>query len=117
MGLQTLIGKNVDIAFKVLGYPDQKHIFNNTVVYTWNKSQSSVRTYSTPQVTSGIIGDKSFKATIIENQYIPVNESCKIQLAVDSHGYIKSFDYDDEGGCYSYSLRLEKYRSRQVAPS
>lgn len=113
-GLRALSGKKIDTAFNVLGYPENKQVFDGTTVYTWHKRLNTLRNYTTPQDTYGTIGKETFRVTVTETQYVPVTVSCKVQIAVDKRGYIKNYSYDDDGACDTYSLRLEKYLATAV---
>lgn len=108
-GLRALSGKKVDTAFRVLGYPENKQEFNGVTVYIWNNSLNTVRVYTEPRMVYGTVGKEEIRTIVNENQYVPVTLSCRIQIAVDKNGYIKDYSYDDDGGCLSYSRRLEKY--------
>ncbi|KQJ38160.1 hypothetical protein AM270_21095 [Escherichia coli] len=108
-GLRALSGKKIDTAFRVLGYPENKQEFNGVTVYIWNNSLNTVRVYTEPRMVYGTVGKEEIRTIVNENQYVPVTLSCRIQIAVDKNGYIKDYSYDDDGGCLSYSRRLEKY--------
>lgn len=108
-GLRALSGKKIDAAFSVLGYPENKQEFNGVTVYVWSKSLNTVRVYTEPRTVYGTVGKEKIQTFVNESQYVPVTLSCRIQIAVDKNGYIKDYSYDDDGGCLSYSRRLEKY--------
>ena len=108
-GLRALSGKKIDTAFRILGYPENKQEFNGVTVYIWNNSLNTVRVYTEPRMVYGTVGKEEIRTIVNENQYVPVTLSCRIQIAVDKNGYIKDYSYDDDGGCLSYSRRLEKY--------
>ncbi|MGK0799976.1 hypothetical protein ACRE5N_03335 [Klebsiella pneumoniae] len=109
-GLNALKGKDKKIAFEVLGYPSQEQNFDDTKVYTWVNSVNDIAALSSPQITTGTFGNKSFNATTLQTDYVPVTYSCKIQIATDTSGIIKNYNYDGNmGGCESYIHRLNNY--------
>lgn len=109
-GLNSLIGKDKSVAFQVLGYPSQVQEFDEDKVYTWVSSSSGVALYSTPQTTYGTVGTTSFYGTTTQTNVIPVEYSCKIQMATGGNGVIKSYTYDGNmGGCETYIHRLNNY--------
>lgn len=105
--LRRLTGKPIKVAFRYIGYPEQKQSFDDVTVYTWRREENSVDTYLVPRTTTGKTGEKSVRLTTTEEQYVPVIKTCKIQLVVDKAGYIKDYNYDDNDGCYFYYQRLE----------
>lgn len=109
-GLNSLIGKDKNIAFQALGYPSQEQTFDDTNVYTWTNSTTGVAMYSSPQTTYGTVGNTSFYGTTTQTNYLPVEYSCKIQVATDKEGKIKNYNYSGNmGGCESYIYRLNSY--------
>ena len=109
-GLNSLIGKDKNVAFQILGYPAQEQKFDDTNVYTWSNKTNTVAMYSTPQTTFGTVGNTSFYGTTTETGYLPVEYACKIQFATDIKGIIKNYNYDGNmGGCENYIRRLNAY--------
>lgn len=109
-GLNSLIGKDKSIAFQALGYPSQEQNFDSTKVYTWTNSTTGVALYSTPQTTYGTIGTTQFYGTTTQTNAIPVEYSCKIQIATNAKGIIENYNYDGNmGGCEGYIRRLNSY--------
>ncbi len=112
-GLQALDGKKVDVAFKVLGYPDRTQEFDGTTVYTWINTLNTVRAYAVSRPSYGKVGREYFEMTMIENQYVPVTLSCKIQIAVDKNREIRHHSYEDNGGCDTWSRQLKDYLAQR----
>ncbi|WP_232037694.1 hypothetical protein [Serratia rubidaea] len=112
-GLDSLVGKNKDVAFRVLGYPGQVQDFDGDKVYTWANSTSGVAMYSAPQTTYGNVGGTSFYGTTTQTNAVPVEYSCKIQIITGGDGVIKDYNYDGSiGGCESYIHRLNNYAKK-----
>ncbi|MGX8940139.1 hypothetical protein ACWWJF_05585 [Symbiopectobacterium sp. Eva_TO] len=109
-GLNRLVGKNKEVAFDVLGYPNQEQKFDDVKVYSWISSSTGFAVYSTPQTTYGTVGNTSFYGTTTQTSAIPVEYNCKIQVATDINGIIKKYNYEGNmGGCETYIQRLNNY--------
>ncbi|WP_234424367.1 hypothetical protein [Dickeya sp. ws52] len=112
-GLSSLVGKNKDVAFNVLGYPSKEQSFDKTKVYTWNRATSETILLSSPQTTYGTVGATTFNSTTTQLSAVPVQYACTIQLATDEAGTIKQYQYDGNmGGCEPYIHRLNAYFKR-----
>lgn len=109
-GLNDLLGKNINLAFKVMGYPDAKQEFGGDIIYIWGHSSSS--TMFVPQVntTTGYVGSNSFTANTYSNVAVPVNANAKIKIVSDSSGTITGYEWQgNQYGLGVYSNRLKKY--------
>jgi hypothetical protein len=117
-GLQALGGKPIDEAFKVLGYPQGKQQFGSDTVYYWGSSSSGVMYVPQSTTTSGYVGNTPVYASTSYNQAVPINYNCNIQIAADSLGTIKRWQYNGNlGGCRGYIEGLHEYSKRQREPS
>jgi len=108
-GLKSLMGKEDQVAFDVLGYPSQKQQFGDDTVYTWNTSRSGV-TY-TPQAATTYT--TTGYATTTYSQATPYNYHCTIKL-ISRNGRLYKWQYDGNiGGCGGYSNSLKKYNKNE----
>ncbi len=109
-GLEALNGRNVEIAFSVLGYPDLKQEFGGDTVYTWNRNRSGTLFLPQTSTTTGKIGAKMVSCTTTQNQAVPVNYNCTIKIATDNDGVIKHWEWSgNQAGCAPYAKKLRKY--------
>ncbi|WP_336983928.1 hypothetical protein [Cedecea sp. HN178] len=112
-GLNSLKGKDKKVAFEVLGYPSQEQTFDDVKVYTWVNSVNDIAPLSSPQLTTGTVGNSFFNATTTKTDYVPITYNCKIQIATNTDGVIKSYDFDGNmGGCETYIHRLNNYLNK-----
>jgi len=107
-GLQSLVGQDIHAAVARLGYPSgQREILGDTI-YVWGSSQNSVMPLSTTNYTSGSVGGVPVYGTTTSTNLVPVNYNCNIQLAVNSQGRIKSYQWSGNmGGCAHYANALK----------
>jgi hypothetical protein len=95
-GLQELSGKDIKTAFSVLGYPNEKHVYGDEVVYIWSK-KSPIAYYPAGRYTG-------------KAQVSPVSNDCTIRLVSDSRGKIKHCEWSGrEQACQSYASKLRNY--------
>lgn len=107
-GLQMLKGRNIKVAFDVLGKPSYKKIEHDETIYTWSASESSV--FVSSQGVSG-------KAALNHYQIAIEKHHCVIHLLADSFDDIIGWRYrGDLGGCKKYIDRLQDY-SKRLNPS
>lgn len=112
-GLNSLMGKPDKEAFAVLGYPNSKQTFGSDTVYYWSRAANA--TIFLPQTTNtyGYVGSTPVYGTATTNQPTSLNYNCTIQLAADSEGILKSWNYDGNiGGCSPYIKRLKEYTKK-----
>jgi hypothetical protein len=99
-GLQALIGKDIETAFSVLGYPNEEHKYGDENVYIWNK-RSPIAYYN--PISQEIVGTGSPGG-------LPANSNCTIRIVSDSRGIINNngwFGMDQ--ACRSYAGKLHNY--------
>jgi hypothetical protein len=91
-GLNTLVGKDIQTAFNVLGYPSAKQEFGSETVYTW--SANSPGTYSVPRTstTTGTIGTTPVYGTTTYYQDVPYTASCLIKIISAKNSRILSWE-------------------------
>ena len=109
-GLSDLLGKNIQLAFNVMGYPDTKQEFGNKTVYIWGHSSSS--TMFVPQVatTTGYVGGTTYTANTFGSTLVPINAQAKIKIVADSSGTITNYEWQgNQYGLGVYSNRLKNY--------
>jgi hypothetical protein len=116
-GLNALQGRDVQIAFDVLGYPSGKQEFGNDIVYYWQVDSSGAILLPQTSTTTGYVGMTPVYGSTTYNQVVPVNYNCLIKLVTDDKGVIKTWEYNGNyGGCASYIKRLNRYYNQEEAP-
>ena len=113
-GLVALMGKDVDTAFNVIGYPSSKNEFGNKTVYYWSVNKSTTMFLPQTRTTSGTVGMTPFYGTTTYNQSIPLNCVCEITLTANKNGKLINYDfYGNNCGCRIYIDRLSRYYDSQ----
>ena len=108
-GLQGLVGEDIHIAVARLGYPSTQRQMLGDTIYVWGSSQNAVMPLTTSNYTTGMVGGTPVYGTTTNTTLVPVNYNCTIQLAVDSSGIIKSWQWNGNmGGCAQYANSLTR---------
>jgi hypothetical protein len=109
-GLNSLIGRNEQEAFSVLGYPSGKQQFGGDTVYIWEVSRTGTLLLPQTVTTYGSVGAIPIYGTTMYNQAVQVNNNCLIKIAANSGGTLINWEYSGNyGGCTSYIDRLDTY--------
>lgn len=108
-GLKGLMGQNIQTAVSRLGYPDGQRTMMGNTIYIWSGSHSAAIPLMTTSSTSGMVGGTPVYGTTTNTNWVPVNYNCTIQIATDSDGVIKSYQWSgNEGGCRQYANAISR---------
>ena len=107
-GLQSLVGQDIHAAVARLGYPNAKREMLGDTIYVWGSSQNSVMPMTTTNYTTGMVGTVPITGATTSTEFVPVNYNCSIQIATDSSGTIKNWQWSGNmGGCAHYARALK----------
>lgn len=112
-GLPYLVGQPIEAAVNVLGLPTSKSEMAGYTVYEWNNQFSTAVpiTQANTSYTSGTVGSVPVygNTTTYSTNYVPVNNQCRIKLAVSAEGIIERWEYfGNQGGCQYYANGLKQ---------
>jgi hypothetical protein len=108
-GLRSLIGQPISVAANRLGYPDGEREILGDKIYFWSTSHSAMLPMANTTTTTGMVGGTPVYGQTTGMTMVPVHAQCTIQLAVDSAGLIKSWQYrGNPMGCRSYASALNR---------
>jgi hypothetical protein len=109
-GLNALLGKNIQTAFNVLGYPNGKQVFGNDTVYFWQVNHGGSLILPQLNTTYGTIGTTPVYGTSTSTQIVPIHYNCLIKIITDQYDIIKRWEYRGNiAGCEGYINRLNSY--------
>ena len=112
-GLPYLMGKPIDEAVSVLGFPSSKLEMAGSTIYVWdNRYSAAVPIYgTTTTTTTGWVGTTPVYGTTSTPNvtYVPVQHQCQIKLSVDASGFINRWEYfGNQGGCQYYANGVKR---------
>jgi hypothetical protein len=114
-GLNSLIGRNEQDAFAVLGYPSGKQQFGKDTVYIWEISSTGTLLLPQTVTTYGTVGTIPVYGATTYNQAIPISSNCLIKIAANPAGTLINWEYrGDWSGCSSYINRLGSYHKSSI---
>jgi hypothetical protein len=103
-GLQELMGHNIRVAIDHLGYPDGQRTVMGHTVYVWSTSGSMMLPMTTTSTTTGMVGSTPVYGTTNQTNFMPMGFSCTVQIATDSDGTMKSYQWaGNQPGCRRYA--------------
>lgn len=97
---KTLLGKHIDTAVKIYGYPDGSAKISDRIVYTWthNQTDTDPRCGSKPGDFGPTFGCDN----------VQIRSSCKFQVFTDLREIIQSWTYDgDPRACTFFWSRFD----------
>lgn len=111
-GLPYLVGQPIEAAVNALGLPTSKSEMAGYIVYEWNNQFSTTVpiTQANTSYTNGRVGAVPVygSTTSYSTNYVPVNNQCRIKLAVSAEGIIERWEYfGNQGGCQYYASNLK----------
>jgi len=112
-GLPYLVGKPIDAAVNVLGFPNSRMDIAGYTIYVWdNRYSSTIPIVSTnTATTTGYVGVTPVYGTTSGTtvNYVPVHYQCQIKLSVDASGLINRWEYfGNQGGCQHYANGVKR---------
>ena len=113
-GLGALVGKDVQTAFKVLGYPSDKQEVGGETVYFWLLTR--FETYAAPRTSTayGSVGNAPALGTITNIQTERRRDSCLVKMITASNGQIISSEYEgNSSACSRFAGQLGEYYNQQ----
>lgn len=117
-GLPYLVGQPIEAAVNVLGLPNSKTEMAGYTIYEWGNQFSSTIpiTQANTSYTTGYVGTTpvSGSTTSYNTNYVPINNQCRIKLAVDADGIIQRWEYfGNQGGCQYYANGVKRLIPQQ----
>lgn len=109
-GLSAMQGKDISVAFNVLGYPSGQQKIGSDNVYVWTVNHSS--TIHLPQTTTayGHVNYVPVYGSVTYNQPTTLHHYCNIRIIAGPNNVIKTWDYSGNNiGCSRYSNALGRY--------
>lgn len=112
-GLPYLVGQPIEVAVNVLGLPNAKMEISEYTIYVWSNQYSTTIpiTRANTSYTTGYVGTMPVygSTTSYNTDYMPINNQCRIKLAVSSSGIIQHWEYfGNEGGCQYYANAIKR---------
>ena len=102
--LTGLLGYNIEAAVSRLGHPDGKRTVMDDTIYTWSSSRNTSLPLTTTNTTMDMVGNTPVYGTTTATNWVPANFNCTIQIATNSAGSIKSYQWSgNESGCRRYA--------------
>lgn len=114
-GLAALRYQPVQVAFDVLGYPDNKVQLQGKTVYVWDYATSYRYEAPYSDTTQMTVSAMNFGTAFLsgtthgyQTQVAPAY--CRIKVIVNAYGYIEDAEYRGSAmGCDEYATRLYRY--------
>ena len=101
--LTGLLGYNIEVAVSRLGHPDGQRTVMGDTIYIWSSSPDTSLPLTTTATTTGMVGNTPVYGTTTATNRVPANFNCTIQIATNSAGSIKSYQWSgNESGCRRY---------------
>jgi hypothetical protein len=98
----SLVGENIQVAVRRLGYPDQKRDVLGATLYIWRSDNVMAMPLANTTTTPRMVGVAPTMAT-----YATTPEDCVLELGVDSNGTITTWRWSGEMiGCEAYVREL-----------
>ena len=109
-GLDTLIGKDIQVAFHLIGYPTIKQEFAGDLVYSWSVNRSGTIILPQTSFVSGSVGTTPVYGTVTTSSPVPFNAVCTIKIITNKNGIIKAREINGNyAGCSQYMTVLSEY--------
>lgn len=109
-GLNEMNGKDKQVAFEVLGYPDYQQHIDDKNIYVWKRQNSGTIMVPQQATTTGNVGTAYYQQTTNYSQPVSYSNNCVLKIVTDSMGTIIDYEYKgNSGGCYYYMEKLKKY--------
>ncbi len=113
-GLEYFIGRPIDSAVQVRGYPDGKREILGHTLYIWSSNHSATLAVPTMSTTTGVAGSIPVYGTTTSVMPIYGSFYCTITLAVDAKDTIVNWQWTGNlGGCEQYA-KILKGLKRQI---
>lgn len=112
-GLAQLVGKPIESAIDVLGFPNSTMQITGYTVYVWDSHSTGIAPVATTANTSGMVGGTYVSGTSSTSGFIalPGLYHCQIKLATDSEGIVRHQEsYGNPGGCGRYKNKVSHLR-------
>jgi hypothetical protein len=108
--LMPLVGQNIHAAVAKLGYPDSQRTMLGDTIYVWERSHHGVMVLPTVTTTTGNVAGEPVALNTQGSEAVPTHQQCKIQMAVDTNGTIKTYQWvGNDTGCAPYLQALLKH--------
>lgn len=109
-GLDNLIGKDVQVAFHLIGYPTFKQEFAGDTVYSWSVNRSGTIMLPHTSFISGAVGSTPVYGTVTTSSPVAINAACTIKIITNKSGVIKAREIEGNyAGCSQYMTVLSEY--------
>lgn len=108
-GLKKYLGHDVKEVVDRLGYPTGQRSVMGDTIYIWSQSENSTFPMPTTSRTTGQVAGMPVSGTTTGTEWVPMNFSCTIQIAVSDAGYIKNIQWEgNQRGCSSYANAISR---------
>lgn len=108
--LKPYVGQDIHAAVAKLGYPDSQRVILGDTVYAWSHEHRGVLILPTATTTTGRVGDVGVNVSSYGSEAMPTHSACQIQMAVDSAGIVKNYQWiGSDSGCSPYLRALIKH--------
>lgn len=115
-GLNSLVGKPVDTAVHIFGYPDSRVPYEDKTIMVWGSR--GIGAYSVPQTaySTGYVGNYAYYGQTQYNQTVYYEQKCEIKLICDSENTILTWQYKGNlAGCNPYISSITEYQNQLKA--
>jgi hypothetical protein len=108
--LKPFVGQDIHAAVAKLGYPDSQRTMLGDTIYVWESNRHGIMVLPTVTSTTGDVGGVPVAMNTYGSETVPTHQQCKIQIAVDSNGTIKNYQwFGNNSGCAPYLKALLKH--------
>lgn len=116
IGLNNLVGKDIQIAIYVLGYPTSKEEFAGDTVYVWSVDEYGQISLPNTTYITGSVGMTPIYGAITGSTTRITRSICNIKIITNASGIIKGKEIDGNySGCSNYMYRLGEYADSSAA--
>lgn len=109
--LVSMVGKNENNLFNILGYPDKRMVIdNNTIVYIWENNESGYKTKHRNNIVDGYVGDIPVSLYETKEYVVPYSYNCELKFVV-RNGIVITWEWEGNmGACKKYINRVNGYK-------
>ena len=103
-GLQKLLGHPIQEVIDHMGYPDGEREIMGDKIYVWSTNHQAFMPMMNTATTTGSVGGTPYYGTTNSMAMVPVAAQCTVQIATDSGGLIKRYQFfGNQIGCARYA--------------
>lgn len=106
--LNQMVGQNISVLVDRWGYPDTERTIMGHKIYIWGDSSQSMIYLPQTSYTTAYVGNVPIQSATTSGSFVPMTESCIIQVTVDSSDDIISWQFrGNQAGCAPYARQIQ----------